>query len=366
MGFSCGIVGLPNVGKSTIFNALTSAHAQAENFPFCTIDPNIGAVKVPDSRLDSIAGLIPPEVVNPASMLFVDIAGLVKDASKGEGLGNHFLAHIRETSAIAHVVRCFTASDVVHVTGAVDPLRDVEIIDTELMLADLQTVTNRFNTLERAARSGADKEATAAFEAIAGIREFLEAGRPVRAMKLTEGQQDLLRELQLLTHKKVMYVANVDDASAAAPEANPRLAGLTEIAARDGAPVVPICGKIEAEIAQLAGEERKQFLKDFGMTEPGLHRLIRAGYELLGLQTFFTAGPKEAHAWTVHRGATAAEAAGTIHSDFEKGFVKAEVYHYDDLVKCGSEAAIRDAGSAIHSCAIFQCLPPPPLCPPNG
>ena len=317
--------------------------AQAENYPFCTIDPNVGAVKVPDSRLAEIAALIPPEIINPASMTFVDIAGLVKGASKGEGLGNQFLAHIRETQAIAHVVRCFSAPGVVHVTGGVDPVRDVEIIDTELMLADLSTVTRRYEIIERTARVGI-KESVEQFAVLGKVKKALERGQPVRSLDLRAEEAAHLADLHLISAKKVLYVANVDDADSADPDKNPHVKALCELAAREGAPVVPICGKIESEIAELEGPEKAKYLKHYGMAEPGLNRLIRAGYALLGLQTFFTAGPKEVHAWTIRKGSSAPEAAGAIHTDLERGFIKAEVYHYDDLMNHHSEAAIRDAG----------------------
>ncbi len=343
MGFSCGIVGLPNVGKSTIFNALTSAKVPAENFPFCTVNPNVGIVKVPEPRLADIAEYLPHQVVVPASMTFVDIAGLVKGASKGEGLGNQFLAHIRESQAIAHVVRCFTAPDVTHVPGPVDPLRDAAIVDTELMLADLDTVKKRYPTIEKTARAG-NKEAAAQFAVLSRVRAALEEGKPVRSLGLSENEVLQVREFHLITAKKVMYIANVDDADSADPGANSYVKQLNEYAAKEGAPVVPVCGKIESEIAELEGDEKVKFLKDFGMDEPGLDRVVRAGYALLGLQTFFSGGPKEVRAWTIRNGWKAPQAAGVIHTDFERGFVKAEVFHYDDLMKHKSEQAIWDAG----------------------
>lgn len=344
MGFSCGIVGLPNVGKSTIFNALTSAKAEAANFPFCTIDPNTGIVKVPDPRLQKISEYIKPKQLIPTSMTFVDIAGLVKGASKGEGLGNQFLGHIRETNAIAHVVRCFGDPNVVHVDGSVDPIRDISVIDIELMLADLETVSKRFTQIEKAAKAGGDKKASATYGVLAPIKAALEAGKPVRALGLSPEELARVADYHLITAKKAMYVANIDEESTANPEKNPYVQKVMEHAKKEGAPVVCICGKIESEIAELAEEDKAAFLKDLGMEEPGLSRVIRAGYNLLGLQTYFTAGEKEVRAWTFQKGWKAPQAAGVIHTDFERGFIKAEVYHYDDLMKHKSEAAIRDAG----------------------
>jgi len=341
------------VGKSTIFNALTSAKAAAANFPFCTIEPNTGVVKVPDPRLNEIAAFIPPEQIIPASVTFVDIAGLVKGASKGEGLGNQFLAHIREVNAVAHVVRCFSDPQVVHLAAAgapgsapgatVDPARDVGIIDTELMLADLQTVEKGYPTLEKTARAGV-KEAVAKFAVLARVRKALEAGKTVRSLRLDENESLEIRDYHLITEKPVLFLANVDDADAANPDASPHVAKLKEIAAAQGAGVVAICGKLEAELAELAGEDRAAFLKDLGMQEAGLNRVIRATYALLGLETFFTAGPKEVRAWTIRKGMKAPQAAGVIHSDFERGFIRAEVYRYEDLMRLKSEDAIRNAG----------------------
>ncbi len=344
MGFSCGIVGLPNVGKSTIFNALTSAKAEAANYPFCTIDPNTGIVKVPDLRLQQIAQYIPPNKLVPANMTFVDIAGLVKGASKGEGLGNQFLGHIRETNAVAHVVRCFSDPNVVHVDGSVDPLRDIAVIDTELMLADLETVSKRFNVLEKAARAGSDKKAMAQVQILAPIKKALEAGNPVRSLGLSAEELALVHDFHFITAKKVMYVTNVDDKDIGKAEPNDYVKRVMEHAAKEGSAVVQICGKIESEIAELDEAEKVGFLKDMGMDEPGLNRVIRHGYSLLGLQTYFTAGEVEVRAWTIQKGWKAPQAAGVIHTDFEKGFIKADVYHFDDLMKYKSEAAVRDAG----------------------
>jgi GTP-binding protein YchF len=345
MGVACGIVGLPNVGKSTIFNALTAAKAEAANYPFCTIDPNTGIVKVPDPRLAKIAQYIPPQKLVPADMTFVDIAGLVKGASKGEGLGNQFLGHIRETNAIAHVVRCFSDPNVVHVDGSVDPLRDISVIDTELMLADLDTVVKRYSQIEKAARAGTDKKSAAIMGVLAPVRQALEAGKPVRALNLSEDELALIHDFHLITEKKVMYVANVDDSDIGKAEPNQYVKKLMEHAAIEGSPVVQICGKIESEIAELADEEKAAFLADMGMDEPGLNRVIRAGYDLLGLQTYFTAGEIEVRAWTIKKGWKAPQAAGVIHTDFEKGFIKADVYSFDDLMKYKSEPAVKDAGA---------------------
>jgi GTP-binding protein YchF len=345
MGFQCGIVGLPNVGKSTIFNALTSAKAEAANYPFCTIEPNTGIVKVPDPRLEGIQKYIPTDRLIPATMVFVDIAGLVKGASKGEGLGNQFLGHIRETQAIAHVVRCFSDPNVVHVDGSVDPVRDVSVIDTELILADLDTVTKRYSSLEKTARSGTDKKAAAVMGVLSRVKAALEAGNPVRSLGLSEEELALVHDFHLITAKKVMYVANVDDTDIGKTEPNEYVKKLMAHAEKEGSPVVQICGKIESEIAELSPEEKTSFLKEMGMEEPGLNRVIRAGYGLLGLQTYFTAGQVEVRAWTIKKGTKAPQAAGVIHTDFEKGFIRAEVFHYDDLMKHQSESKIKDAGA---------------------
>ena len=340
MGFRCGIVGLPNVGKSTLFNALTRAGIQAENYPFCTIDPNVGVVPVPDPRLERIAGIVRPEKVVPAVMEFVDIAGLVEGASKGEGLGNRFLAHIREVDAIAHVVRCFEDPNVVHVAGRVDPARDIEVIATELALADLETVERAIARVEKQARSG-DKAAKARLAVYERLRAALDAGRPARTVELSEEERPAARELHLLTAKPVLYVANVAEDGF---EGNPHLETVRRIAAGEGAEVVPVCAAVEAELADLTDADRAELLRELGLEEPGLHRLIRAGYRLLGLRTFFTAGPKEVRAWTIRAGATAPEAAGRIHTDFQRGFIRAEVVSYEDFVACGGEQGAREQG----------------------
>ena len=342
MGFTCGIVGMPNVGKSTLFNALTKAGIDAENFPFCTIEPNTGVVAVPDPRLQAIADIVSPQKIIPSTMEFVDIAGLVEGASKGEGLGNQFLAHIRETQAIAHVVRCFEDQNIVHVTGTVSPRSDVEIINTELALADLDTVERAHDRVRRVANSG-DKAALKSQELLDRVKNGLEAGTPARALDLSPEERIELREFHLLTAKPVVYIANVDESGADA-DTNPLLRELTDIAVSENAGIVVVCNKIEEEIAELEDDEKLEFLADLGLEEPGLNRVIRAGYALLGLQSYFTAGEKEVRAWTVRTGATAPQAAGVIHTDFEKGFIRAEVVSYADFVGNGGEAGAKEAG----------------------
>ena len=340
MGIKCGIVGLPNVGKSTLFNALTKAQIAAENYPFCTIDPNVGVVGVPDPRLEALAAIAKPERVLPTAIEFVDIAGLVAGASQGEGLGNQFLAHIRETDAIAHVVRCFEDDDIVHVAGGVNPIADIDVIDTELGLADLQSVEKAVDRATKAAKAG-DKDAVKRRDLLAKLREHLNDGKPARSMQLTEDDRKELRDLHLLTIKPIMYVANVNESGF---KDNPHLDAVRARAVTEGAIVVPVCAQIEAEIAQLEDAEKLDFLKDLGLDEPGLNRVIRGAYQLLGLQTYFTVGPKEVRAWNVRAGSTAPQAAAVIHTDFERGFIRAEVIAYDDYIACKGEAGAKEMG----------------------
>ena len=340
MGIQCGIVGLPNVGKSTLFNALTKAGIAAANFPFCTIEPNVGVVPVPDPRLDALAEIVKPQKTIPTAVEFVDIAGLVAGASRGEGLGNKFLANIRETDAIAHVVRCFEHSDIVHVAGKVDPIADIETIDTELALADLESVEKALNRVERAAKAQ-DKEALAKRPVLQKLQAVLNEGGSARSAGLDDDERALVRDLFLLTLKPLMYIANVREDGF---ENNPHLDAVRARAEREGAEVVPVCAAIEEELVQLDAADQQAFLEDLGLEEPGLNRVIRAAYRLLGLQTYFTAGVKEVRAWTVKKGSTAPQAAGVIHTDFEKGFIRAETMAYDDFIKYKGEAGCKEAG----------------------
>ncbi len=343
MPLSCGIVGLPNVGKSTLFNAITQAGAESANYPFCTIDPNVGMVEVPDPRLKGLAAIVNPNKIVPTNFEFVDIAGLVKGASKGEGLGNQFLAHIREVDAILQVVRCFVDENITHVSGKVNPLSDIEIINMELILADMESVDKKIDRVRKQSKGG-DKKVLLELEVLEKLKIALENEQTARSVELTDEERLVVRDLHLLTMKPVLYAANVAESEAANAEDNPLVKIVREFAAKEGAKVVPISAKVESEIAELEGEDKTMFLEELGLEQSGLDRLINAAYELLGLQTYFTAGVQEVRAWTIRNGTKAPQAAGVIHTDFERGFIRAEVVGYEALVTSGSMAAARDKG----------------------